>query len=100
MPGLTDDFTDGAQSLDVAHAAHWDSRRPGESPSQTQMSPASSVRARGNLDSLTVLGKRLIMSRPSRHTSYELTWFEIAILGLLVVGVLSVVALCVAVALQ
>jgi hypothetical protein len=42
----------------------------------------------------------MTMSQPSRYTSYELTWSEIAILGLLGIGLLCVVALCVAVALQ
>ena len=32
------------------------------------------------------LGKRLTMSQLSRHTRYELTWSEIAILGLLGMG--------------
>jgi cytochrome oxidase assembly protein ShyY1 len=40
------------------------------------------------------------MPQPFRHTRYGLTWFEIAILGLLGIGLLCVVALCVAIALQ
>src|ERR1700730_9089441 len=36
----------------------------------------------------------------SRHTKYELTWLEIGIIDLVVVGFLSVVTLCVAIALE
>jgi hypothetical protein len=49
---------------------------------------------------LAALGKRLTMSQPSRYTRYGLTWSEIAILGLLGIGLLCVVALCVAIALE
>ena len=52
------------------------------------------------MGSMAALGKRLTMSQPSRHTRYELTSSEIAILGLLGIGLLCMVAPCVAIALQ
>ena len=90
----------GAQPPDLLNGEHPGLSNPPESPKQTQASPASGLRSRARLSSVAALAKRLTMSQPSRHTRYELTWSEIAVLGLLGIGLLCVVALCVAVALQ
>jgi cytochrome oxidase assembly protein ShyY1 len=100
MPRLKDGLAEGAQPPDLPDGEHPESSPPAESRQQPQTSPASGHRSRAGLGSLAALGKRLTMSQPSRHTRYELTWFEIAILGLLGIGLLCVVALCVAIALQ
>jgi DNA-binding NarL/FixJ family response regulator len=100
MPRLNDGLAEGAQPPDLPDGEHPESRPPAESRQQAQPSPASGLRSRAGLRSVAALGKRLTMSQPSRHTRYELTWFEIAILGLLGIGLLCVVALCVAIALQ
>ena len=100
MPRLNDGLAEGAQPPDLSDGEHPELSSPTESRPQTQTSPAPGHRSRAGLGSLAPLGKRLTMSQPSRHTRYELTWFEIAILGLLGIGLLCVVALCVAIALQ
>jgi two-component system nitrate/nitrite response regulator NarL len=100
MPRLKDGLAEGAQPPDLPDGEHPESSPPAESRQQPQTSPASGLRSRAGLRSLAVLAKRLTMSQPSRHTRYELTWSEIAILGLLGIGLLCVVALCVAIALQ
>jgi DNA-binding NarL/FixJ family response regulator len=100
LPPLMDALTGDAQPPDLPGAAHPELSRPPESPYQAQASPASGSESRASLGSLAALGKRLTMSQPSRHTRYELTWSEIAILGLLGIGLVCVVALCVAIALQ
>ncbi len=100
MPRLKDGLAEGAQPPDLPDGEHPESSPRAESRPQPPTSPASGLRSRAGLRSLAALGKRLTMSQPSRHTRYELTWFEIAILGLVGIGLLCVVALCVAIALQ
>jgi two-component system, NarL family, response regulator DesR len=100
MPRVINGFARGAQAPDLPDGEHPESSGPPESPQQTQPSPASGLSSRASLGSLAALAKRLTMSQPSRHTKYELTWSEIAILNSLGIGVLCVVALCVAIALQ
>jgi DNA-binding NarL/FixJ family response regulator len=100
VPRLNDGLAGGAQAPDLSDGEHRESSPPAESRQSPQTSPAPGLRSRAGLRSLAALGKRLMMSQPSRHTRYELTWSEIAILGLVGFGLLCVVALCVAIALQ
>jgi hypothetical protein len=100
IPRLQDGSAAGAQPPDPREGEHPESSPCAESRQQPQTSPASGLRSRAGLGSLAALGRRMTMSQPSRYTRYELTSSEIAILGLLGIGLLCVVALCVAIALQ
>jgi DNA-binding NarL/FixJ family response regulator len=99
-PRLNAGLAASAQPPDPRESEHPEAGPRDESRRQPQTSPASGLTSRAGLGSLAALAKRMFMSQPSRHTRYELTWSEIAILGLLGIGVLCVVALCVAIALQ
>ena len=96
---LKDGLAEGAQRPDLSDGEHPELSSPTESRPETQTSPASGHRSRAGLGSAAPLGKRLTMSQPSRHTTDQLRSSEIAIVGLLGSGLLSVVALCVAIAL-
>jgi DNA-binding NarL/FixJ family response regulator len=100
MPRLKTGVAAGAQPPEPRESEHPEAGPRDESRQQPQTSPASGLTSRAGLGSLAALAKRMFMSQPSRYTRYELTSSEIAILGLLGIGLLCVVALCVAIALH
>ena len=80
-PRLKARFAAGAQPPDPRESEHPEASPRAESRQQPQTSPASGLTSRAGLGSLAASAQRMTMSQPSRHTRYELTWSELAILA-------------------